>query len=277
MENQNNFHEMVGKNIVTLRQASGYSVMQLAEMLQISRPTLYRWESGEVLPDLINLKKITNLFGVSADWILSEKHDEEVAKKMEETIKRRNAEIVVFSSVNVDVYLENEDNLIMRIDNNTGFNYKYTRVVVAKEFRLIFIGKGFKKTAYVTVDSQGRVEYNLNSILTQEEMINAYDREAALAQLHRKPTGYTFEQLSEVGELEDLVILRKFLNEISSDNYLVALCAQAVSEITMRNKEKLERSFIEAVKAEVLCRYENYAAKRSYGYMIEQALRRLSV
>ena len=268
---------MVGKNIVTLRQASGYSVMQLAEMLQISRPTLYRWESGEVLPDLINLKKITNLFGVSADWILSEKHDEEVAKKMEETIKRRNAEIVVFSSVNVDVYLENEDNLIMRIDNNTGFNYKYTRVVVAKEFRLIFIGKGFKKTAYVTVDSQGRVEYNLNSILTQEEMINAYDREAALAQLHRKPTGYTFEQLSEVGELEDLVILRKFLNEISSDNYLVALCAQAVSEITMRNKEKLERSFIEVVKAEVLCRYENYAAKRSYGYMIEQALRRLGV
>ncbi len=55
-----------------LRRQKNLSQEQLAELLQVSRQAVSRWENGEVLPDAPNLLGISRLFGVSIDYLLND-------------------------------------------------------------------------------------------------------------------------------------------------------------------------------------------------------------
>lgn len=43
---------------------------QAAELLNVSRDTLYNWETGRSYPDVINLKDIERVYGVSYNDII---------------------------------------------------------------------------------------------------------------------------------------------------------------------------------------------------------------
>ena len=53
-----------------LRKKAGYSQEILAEMLGISRQAVSKWESGQGKPDIDNVIKLTEIYQVSADYIL---------------------------------------------------------------------------------------------------------------------------------------------------------------------------------------------------------------
>ena len=57
----------VGQKIHTFRKERGISVAKLAGELGCAQQTVYRWESGERIPDVPTLMQLAKLFGVSLD------------------------------------------------------------------------------------------------------------------------------------------------------------------------------------------------------------------
>lgn len=53
-----------------LRKERNLSQIQLAEMLNVSRQTLSKWETGAAMPDTTNLIVLSQIFHVSTDYLL---------------------------------------------------------------------------------------------------------------------------------------------------------------------------------------------------------------
>ena len=64
----------IAKNITELRRAHGLTQAALAEKLDYSDKSVSKWERAEGLPDIICLKRIADLFGVTVDYLLREEH-----------------------------------------------------------------------------------------------------------------------------------------------------------------------------------------------------------
>lgn len=63
-----------GEKIRILRTQRGLSQEQLALELGVSRQAISRWELGEVVPDTANVLRLSQLFGVSTDYLLHENY-----------------------------------------------------------------------------------------------------------------------------------------------------------------------------------------------------------
>ena len=55
---------MLGEKIRNYRSWGGYRIETLAKMLGITRQTLTKWEQGITIPDVISMKKISDILGV---------------------------------------------------------------------------------------------------------------------------------------------------------------------------------------------------------------------
>jgi len=70
---------IVSKNIIYLRTNNKMTQLELGEALSYSDKAVSKWERGEAVPDAYVLKKLSVLFNVSVDYLLSE-HDEKELK-----------------------------------------------------------------------------------------------------------------------------------------------------------------------------------------------------
>lgn len=61
-------------NLSELRKKKGWTQLELAEKLNYSDKAVSKWERGESLPDVTNLKQIADLFSVTVDYLLTEEH-----------------------------------------------------------------------------------------------------------------------------------------------------------------------------------------------------------
>lgn len=75
----------IAERLQELRKQSGYSQEQVAEMLGLSRQAISKWESGQGKPEIDNIVKLTEIYNVSADYILlgTEKVSVTVSEKKE--------------------------------------------------------------------------------------------------------------------------------------------------------------------------------------------------
>lgn len=64
-----------GQKIHVCRERTALSQEALADQLGVSVQTLSDWEAGRAEPNLTQLRLLSTLFGVSADWLLSENPD----------------------------------------------------------------------------------------------------------------------------------------------------------------------------------------------------------
>ena len=60
----------IGKRIYELRKSKGISQEELAEILNVSRQAISKWENNTSLPELDNIILISDYFEVSTDYIL---------------------------------------------------------------------------------------------------------------------------------------------------------------------------------------------------------------
>ncbi len=67
---------VIAHNIAALRQASRMTQLELAEKLNYSDKAISKWERGESIPDVLVLKTIADLFGVTLDYLLEADHGE---------------------------------------------------------------------------------------------------------------------------------------------------------------------------------------------------------
>ena len=80
MDNLDDIKDIVAKNLITLRKANKITQLELAEKLSYSDKAISKWERGESLPDVITLKQLADMYGVSVDYILNEQTEETIAK-----------------------------------------------------------------------------------------------------------------------------------------------------------------------------------------------------
>ena len=65
---------ITASNIINLRTAKGMTQAELGELLNYSDKSVSKWERAEAVPDAYVLKKMSEIFGVSVDYLLSS-HD----------------------------------------------------------------------------------------------------------------------------------------------------------------------------------------------------------
>lgn len=67
----------LGEKIVLLRKARGISQEQLAERLGVSRQAVSKWELNEAIPDVPRVVALSELFGVTTDYLLKSGSEED--------------------------------------------------------------------------------------------------------------------------------------------------------------------------------------------------------
>lgn len=61
---------MLGSRINELRTAFGWSQVELAKRLNISKQTVSNWENENIQPSIEMLVRLSRLFGVTTDYLL---------------------------------------------------------------------------------------------------------------------------------------------------------------------------------------------------------------
>lgn len=69
------------EKIYYCRKKSGLSQEALAEKIGVSRQAVSKWETGDASPEIGKLKLLCEVFGVTADWIISEDEPEDKPKE----------------------------------------------------------------------------------------------------------------------------------------------------------------------------------------------------
>lgn len=83
-----NFEE----KLIKLRKSGGLSQEDLAEKLGVSRQAVSRWESGSTMPDIANLIQLSELFGVSTDYLVHDSYESDADIPL---VKEKNEEIKI--------------------------------------------------------------------------------------------------------------------------------------------------------------------------------------
>lgn len=68
----NDLKQIIANNIINLRKEKKLTQIEFAKELNYSDKAISKWERSESMPDVIVLKQIADLFGVSVDYLLNE-------------------------------------------------------------------------------------------------------------------------------------------------------------------------------------------------------------
>ncbi len=60
------------EKLIVLRREKGLTQLQIAEKIDVSRQAISKWESGNAVPSIENLKYLSELYGVSVDYLLND-------------------------------------------------------------------------------------------------------------------------------------------------------------------------------------------------------------
>lgn len=75
--------------IIMLRKKQGWSQEELADRMDVSRQSVSKWEGGQAMPDVERILQLSELFGVTTDYLLKDETDTPSAPKAEEEEIRR--------------------------------------------------------------------------------------------------------------------------------------------------------------------------------------------
>lgn len=87
----------ISKNIVELRKSMHLTQAELAQKLNYSDKAVSKWERAESIPDIVILKRISTIFGVSVDYLLESEHPK--APGNSSSSMRRNHMVITLLSV----------------------------------------------------------------------------------------------------------------------------------------------------------------------------------
>ena len=88
--------DIVSKNIIYLRTNNKMTQLELGEALSYSDKAVSKWERGEAVPDAYVLKKLSALFNVSVDYLLSEHDEKEIKNAAPHRFDRRIITLISF-------------------------------------------------------------------------------------------------------------------------------------------------------------------------------------
>ena len=97
---------ILAEKIIKLRKQKGWSQEDLALHMGVSRQSVSKWESMSSLPDLDKIIKLSNLFGVSTDYLLKDDIEVEPGYEMEENADNSTSNAAEASNTVIEVSLD---------------------------------------------------------------------------------------------------------------------------------------------------------------------------
>ncbi len=79
----------LAEKLISLRKQKGLTQIDLAEKLNVSRQAISRWEVGTSVPSTDNLKVLSELYGVSVDYLLKSNPDTDVCNESAQALDQR--------------------------------------------------------------------------------------------------------------------------------------------------------------------------------------------
>lgn len=64
----------LGQKLKEIRKRFGLSQEQLAEIMNVSRQAITKWENDGGLPDVTNLQELSRVFGITVDYLLKDEN-----------------------------------------------------------------------------------------------------------------------------------------------------------------------------------------------------------
>lgn len=77
---------ILADKIMELRKKNGWSQEELAEKIGVSRQSVSKWESAQAVPDLNKILVLSEVFGVTTDYLLKDEMVEEEYLEMQQDI-----------------------------------------------------------------------------------------------------------------------------------------------------------------------------------------------
>ena len=62
--------------LILLRKKAGWSQEELAEQMDVTRQSVSKWEGAQSVPDIDKMIRLSELFGVSTDYLLKDEIEE---------------------------------------------------------------------------------------------------------------------------------------------------------------------------------------------------------
>lgn len=92
----------LGQKIAELRKKSGLSQETLAEKMNVSRQAVSKWESNQSIPDIEKIVDLSELFGVTTDYLLKNGTPSfELPGKTTEEETKNYPRLVIMKSLNI--------------------------------------------------------------------------------------------------------------------------------------------------------------------------------
>lgn len=93
--------EAIAQNIVNYRKRAKLTQVELAEKLNYSDKAISKWERGEAIPDIVVLKEIADLFGITVDDLLKKPKQSSLKKRFQipQILKNKRVLITAFSFI----------------------------------------------------------------------------------------------------------------------------------------------------------------------------------
>ena len=64
----------LGQKLREIRKKFGLSQEQLAEIMNVSRQAITKWENDSGIPDVSNLQELSKVFGLTVDYLLNDQN-----------------------------------------------------------------------------------------------------------------------------------------------------------------------------------------------------------
>lgn len=131
------------EKLTDLRRKSGMSQEQLADRLGVTRQSVSKWESGTAMPELVKLISLSELFGVTVDYLVKDWMEEPAAESGGEDLSTRQA-----------------DRLEKKVDELTNYVkgrvYRYDSKTRIFGLPLVSIRFGFTRNGRVSIENVAR-------------------------------------------------------------------------------------------------------------------------
>jgi len=97
----------LGQKLKEIRKRFGLSQEQLAEIMNVSRQAITKWENDLGLPDVSNLQELSKVFGITVDYLLNDENQLPALSMKKELDKDKyNNKLTMFSNVLQEYYPE---------------------------------------------------------------------------------------------------------------------------------------------------------------------------
>ena len=84
-----NLKQTIGKNICEYRKLANLSQIEFAEKLNYSDKAISKWERGESLPDIVVLKQIADMFGITVNDLIGQTSHKKKLLSLKKLLKNK--------------------------------------------------------------------------------------------------------------------------------------------------------------------------------------------